>query len=367
MRDLSRFIRKAIAAFAAVVMFSGYISGGYVLRADGARSIEAFVTRLYNICLDRDPDPQGFNSWVQALRSGEMSGYEAAEGFVFSPEFTGKNLDNETYVCYLYRILLGRDPDPVGRSYWTDNLERKGWSRQDVFDGFSGSQEWMSLCREYGIDPIPFTIDSITDAEITEFFGQSVLIGSSVTAGFNEIYFRSGNRGIMGDVLVCARGSYSLLNDMTSRSAYIPMLNGVPMRARDIIRNSGRKYAFICMGTNDIVNGVVGRYTDYLDDIRSVNPDVVIFVEACTPSRDDHPANTDIDALNRAMRSYCDSHDNVYYVDTNTPFKDGTGVMAARYSSDGNVHMTYSGYSKWCDILCDCVRNYIFEQRTSSR
>ena len=29
--------------------------------AAGNEGVEDFVTRLYNICLDRNPDPEGFN------------------------------------------------------------------------------------------------------------------------------------------------------------------------------------------------------------------------------------------------------------------------------------------------------------------
>ena len=78
----------------------------------------------------------------------------------------------------------------------------------------------------------------ISDADVTEFFNNAVLIGSSTSVGF-DMYFNAYGRGIMGNVLVCARVSYSLLNDMTTRTSYIPQLNGTPMRARDIIRNSG--------------------------------------------------------------------------------------------------------------------------------
>lgn len=141
------------------------------------------------------------------------------------------------------------------------------------------------------------------------------------------------------------------------------MLNGTPMRARDIIRNSGRRYAFICMGTNDIAGGVVQRYYSYLDDIRSVNPNTIIFIEACTPSMDNHPSNSDINALNVALRQYCETHTGFYYIDTNTPLLDSSGRLASQYCSDGNVHISYSGYSRWINTLTEYARQYIYEQR----
>lgn len=485
--------RRIVSALIAVsIVFSLFIS----VNADTAGGVEGFVTRLYEICLDRAPDTDGLNNWVSNLRSGSISGSQAARGFIFSDEFVSHNLDNDAYVNCLYRTMFGRDADPTGLGYWVGKLQ-SGSSREQIFNGFVGSDEWAQICASYGISTgassapsssassasdgirefvnhlysgflgrtadtaglndwssrlasgnttgfeaaygfmhsseflsrassmsnsaivtvfyntflgrapsstevssytsrmgsnlntnlemlflnfanseefinyctargiVPGTGNGasiISDAEVIDFFNNAVLIGNSVSVGF-DLYFNAYGRGLMGNVLVCARGSYSLLNDQASRSAYIPMLNGTPMRARDIIRNSGRRYAFICMGTNDIFGGVVQRYYDYLDDIRSVNPNTIIFIEACTPSRDEHPANADINALNAALREYCNTHTNFYYIDTNTPLLDSTGRLASGYCSDGNVHISYSGYARWINVLTDYAREYIYEQR----
>lgn len=46
--------------------------------------IEQFVTRLYQVCLNREPDDAGLNDWVNRLSSGQASGVEVSYGFVFS-------------------------------------------------------------------------------------------------------------------------------------------------------------------------------------------------------------------------------------------------------------------------------------------
>lgn len=325
--------------------------------------LNGFVTRLYQLCLDRDPDPAGFEYWTSRLSSGEISGSNCAAGFIFSNEFINKNYSNSSYVTYLYRILLNREPDGVGLPYWTGMLN-DGSTRFDIFKGFVNSQEWIGICNSYGINPgddYPISTE-VTDEDIQDFFSRAVLIGNSVTDGFN-MYFNAYGRGIMGNVRVCARGSYSLLNDKTNRTDYLPRLNGTPMRARDIIHNSGCDYAFICMGTNDLYGDAAGRYYEYLDDIRAYNPNVIIFVESCTPNHQDSPRNSDINALNDAMIQYCNSHDNVYYVDVATPLRDSTGHLATEYCSDGGVHVTYAGYRVWADTLVEFAREYLTDHR----
>ncbi len=484
--------KKLLSLTVAVCLVFTLFSG---VRADQNDGVEGFVTRLYEICLEREPDQGGFNNWVNSLRSGRVTGSQAARGFLFSNEFTSRNLDSRTYVVCLYRTLFGREADDAGLNSWTQALN-SGSSREEVFNGFVGSSEWSSICSSYGINPgtsnssssantssssvdefisrmysgfLGRSADStgladwrsrlssgsttgfeaaygfmysqefmtraasmsntaivtlfyntflgrnpsttevssytsrmtgnlnsnlemlflsfansdefiayceehgivpgsgngasmISDADVTALFSNALLIGSSTTEGFN-LYFGRYGRGIMGDITVCSRVSYSLLNDMTTRTSYIPMLNGTPMRARDLIRNSGCGYAFICMGTNDIQNGVVQRYCSWLDDIRSVNPNTVIFIEACTPSLDNHPSNSDIRALNAGMQEYCNTHAGFYFIDTYSALADSNGVLQSRYCSDGNVHITYQGYAEWIDTLTDYVRQYIYEQR----
>ena len=49
-----------------------------------------FVTRLYQQCLGREPDPTGHSFWVNALQTGQNTGADVAYGFVFSDEFQNR-------------------------------------------------------------------------------------------------------------------------------------------------------------------------------------------------------------------------------------------------------------------------------------
>lgn len=113
--------------------------------------VEGFVTRLYNICLDRDPDKTGFNDWVNKLKSGAVDGAGAAYGFIFSQEFKDKNPCNDCYLDSLYRCFLGREPDKAGKADWMNQLA-EGATRGQIFNGFVGSQEFTKICESYGIN-----------------------------------------------------------------------------------------------------------------------------------------------------------------------------------------------------------------------
>lgn len=127
---------------------SGYYAVGVPNNSQGG--VNCFVARLYSICLDRLPDQAGQADWVIKLLNGTYSGSMVAYGFIFSPEFTGKNMSNEQYVAYLYRAFFGRDPDEEGFNYWVQEL-LNGQNKIFVFRGFVGSEEFSNLCDNYGI------------------------------------------------------------------------------------------------------------------------------------------------------------------------------------------------------------------------
>ncbi len=127
---------------------SGYYAEGVPNDIQGG--VNCFVSRLYAICLDRLPDPLGQAGWVNELIKGTKTGSEVAYGFVFSPEFIGRNMSYEQYVAYLYRAFFGREPDVEGFNMWVQELIN-GQDAFYVFRGFVNSQEFDNLCSQYNI------------------------------------------------------------------------------------------------------------------------------------------------------------------------------------------------------------------------
>ncbi|MBM3702544.1 MAG: DUF4214 domain-containing protein [Actinobacteria bacterium] len=121
------------------------------VRGSSNDGVTAFVTRMYQQTLNRQPDPQGLASWVNGLKSGELSGANVARNFIFSQEFTNKNLSNEQFLNVMYKAFFNRAPDPGGYNGWLAKLE-SGKSREYVLARFVNSQEFNNLCQEYEIN-----------------------------------------------------------------------------------------------------------------------------------------------------------------------------------------------------------------------
>lgn len=112
-----------------------------------------FVTRMYNVCLDRELDSEGLEYWRNSLYNHTKSGKDVAYDFVFSKEFRSKRLTNGEFVDYMYKAFFGREADAEGKAYWIKILDeaKKELSREEVFKGFVESQEFCNLCNRCGI------------------------------------------------------------------------------------------------------------------------------------------------------------------------------------------------------------------------
>ena len=114
--------------------------------------VEAFVTRCYTLILGRDPDKGGLEGWCDALEDKKAAAANIIDGFVKSDEFTNRKLSAEAKVDILYKTMLDRAADEGGKAGWVDALN-KGYTLQNIINGFCGSVEFKALCQDYGIEP----------------------------------------------------------------------------------------------------------------------------------------------------------------------------------------------------------------------
>lgn len=129
-------------------------------------AVNEFVTRFYNECLNREPDQTGLDGWTNALKNGWVTGADLAKGFILSPEFINRGTSDEEFLTILYQAFFNRQPDTVGFNGWLSALQN-GTGRSSVLEGFTHSEEFFSLCSQYGI--MPYTVDLVKDF-VTRFY-----------------------------------------------------------------------------------------------------------------------------------------------------------------------------------------------------
>lgn len=78
-----------------------------------------FVARVYKVALGRDPEVEGWNFWIDKLQKKEITATEfIAENLMTQPEFIERELNKQEFVTTMYTLIVNREPDKDGQSYW---------------------------------------------------------------------------------------------------------------------------------------------------------------------------------------------------------------------------------------------------------
>jgi hypothetical protein len=99
-----------------------------------------YVLGLYQGVLDREPDWAGYRSWRDTLLGQAMTDKQAYAAFLHSTEFQNVNQSIEL----LYEVYLGRAMDGAGFNSWMQ-AQRSGMSMEQIASGFASSAEFQKL------------------------------------------------------------------------------------------------------------------------------------------------------------------------------------------------------------------------------
>lgn len=167
-------IIKKVAAFltAAVLLSGSTMFTPYEISETGTtvnaseseyeKSTQGFVTRMYNVVLNRNPDKTGLDNWTAKLNNHTLSAADIISGFFNSQEYLGKNKSIDEQINDCYNAMLGRNPDSQGKANWSERMNI-GMTLNAVCNGFVGSQEFKNLCNSYGIEPGSMTMSLSRD------------------------------------------------------------------------------------------------------------------------------------------------------------------------------------------------------------
>jgi uncharacterized protein (UPF0333 family) len=112
--------------------------GAYEAVAFNIAEASAFVTRLYEQVLNREPDPAGLQRFVdQIAQFGSV--VPTVLAFFHSQEFLGRNTTNEQVLTICYHTFLNRDPDPNGFNAFLTALQAGQLTRDNLLDIFLDS------------------------------------------------------------------------------------------------------------------------------------------------------------------------------------------------------------------------------------
>ena len=212
----------------------------------------------------------------------------------------------------------------------------------------------------------PVAADWDTTPLDDSWFDDAVFFGDAISVTLERHCAKTGD--LSGALFLC-ENSFGVRNAVSGKVKI--WYQGEEYLPQDVLPLTGVKKVFAMFGINDIalygkIDQTMERWADFVANIRSTCPDITIVVESCLPVyhtvRYDGLDNDCIDEYNRRLAAFCRENDCVY-VDLAPYFKDEHNGMAAPYSSDQYIHVTYEATALWVEQLKNPA-NYSVDPRS---
>lgn len=181
--------------------------GVEVKKADRTK-VKAFVTRIYELALGREPEEEGLIYWTDELCSGNATGAQVAGGFFFSREMKNKGISDREFVERCYRVMMDRPSDQGGMDYWL-NCRQNAFGLEGIFNNFCQSAEFHTICDAYGI-----TAGSYEVSGCSRNIGLSAFMSRLYTKAMGRPYDQGGLDYWCEEI---SKGTYSLMQVSTDQ------------------------------------------------------------------------------------------------------------------------------------------------------
>jgi hypothetical protein len=170
-----------------------------------------------------------------------------------------------------------------------------------------------------------------------------------------------------GSILFMGSSSIRLWDSLTEDMAPLPIIQrgygGAHFRDLifyvDTLLNEHDLRMVVCFVANDIsqsksdesTNKILNNYDYVVKRIRKKHPTIPILQLSITPTESRWHLWSQINALNKGLKSYCQSHDNMYFLETTSHFLNAAGQPKSELFRKDRLHLNKEGYALWNRLI----------------
>lgn len=140
------------------IIFSGLISlslvsGFYTYAQTKEDFLDKFLDNVYETMLNRESDLDGKAYWNEKILSGDTGILDFLNQILSQEEFENLEISSEDFINKSYNLLMNREPDDEGLNYWIEELGREHNKQKQLklINSMAHSEEFMGKINELGI------------------------------------------------------------------------------------------------------------------------------------------------------------------------------------------------------------------------
>ncbi|MFR1833094.1 MAG: GDSL-type esterase/lipase family protein [Lachnospiraceae bacterium] len=181
-----------------------------------------------------------------------------------------------------------------------------------------------------------------------ELFDDALFIGDSRTVGLMEY-------GDLGEAEVFAGTGMTVFE---TEKAAVKTASGRKQTLQEVLQSRSFGKVYIMLGLNELgypQSSIIKRYRNLVEEIRRMQPDAMIFLQANLHVSQKKSASSDIynnekiNQLNEEIKKIAEEF-GLYYLDVNPLFDDETGSLDKNYTSD-DAHVLGKYYDSWTEWI----------------
>ena len=115
-------------------------------------NLTAFINRVYTIMFGRKATKEELEGYIKAFVAGEYTLGQYMQGAIANPAFIAKNVNNEDFIDIVYKVMLNRAPDLIGKAAWLAVLAN-GMDRRTVVQNIAKSAEFIKIAEKAKVKP----------------------------------------------------------------------------------------------------------------------------------------------------------------------------------------------------------------------
>jgi len=127
----------------------------------------------------------------------------------------------------------------------------------------------------------------------------------------------------------------------------------------DTILNQHDLSMVVCFVANDISQKksdenaatILRNYNYVVKQIRKRHPKIPILQISITPSQSRWELWPKIQEVNAALKAYCETHSNMYFLDTTSHFLNEAGLPKTALFRKDQLHLNKEGYALWTSLI----------------